>query len=120
MCEHWGSWGTQFSGLSSAIGKQDRVQTKLTFNKPRSHRSVSVEAPAGRSPLAEEGVPEETPDVKTIITEVRFSLRSIDSKIYTLTHRLDRMHDRVDKHEGHIDHLEQRVSACGGCQCLPE
>ena len=42
---------------------------------------------------------EEPLDVKTLLTEVCSSLRSIDTKIDIITYRLDRKSVRVDKHE---------------------
>ena len=94
-----------------AMGQQDCLQYKLSFNKTRPQHSANVESEAGASPVSGSEVTTDPLDAVALLTEVRSGLRSIDSKIDTLTNRLDHMHDRIDKHGGRLDQVEPRISA---------
>ena len=83
------SGGVAFPLISlCTMGKQDRGQPKLAFPKARPQCSASVEAPVDRAELIAGGEDAASLDVRSLLVEVRSSLRSIDSKIDSIMHRL--------------------------------
>ncbi|KAJ1198168.1 hypothetical protein NDU88_002012 [Pleurodeles waltl] len=86
-------------GSLSAMGKHDAKQPKLNFDHKRSTRQVELE----QGPQAAEGrdlaADDHGEDLRTLMLEMRSSLRNIDTKLDNLTSQLDSVKTQVATHE---------------------
>ncbi|KAJ1103825.1 hypothetical protein NDU88_001246 [Pleurodeles waltl] len=81
------------------MGKHDAKQPKLHFEQKRSTRLGELElgppAAEGRDLTAED----QGEDLRTLMLEMRSSLRNIDTKLDNLTSQLDSVKAQVSTHE---------------------
>ncbi|KAJ1177648.1 hypothetical protein NDU88_002900 [Pleurodeles waltl] len=91
------------------MGKNDRGQAKTLLKKKKAMQAPSADVGDG-PPYSAIVEPGSDSDVKMLLNEMWHSLRSIVSKIDTLTARLDKMKDKLEKHDDQLDRGEQRVS----------
>ncbi|KAJ1108173.1 hypothetical protein NDU88_005555 [Pleurodeles waltl] len=94
------------------MGKHDAKQPKLHFEQKRSTRLGELEqgsqAAEGRDLTAED----QGEDLRTLMLEMRSSLRNIDTKLDNLTSQLDSVKAQVSTHETRLDTLEAHQSEC--------
>ncbi|KAJ1191668.1 hypothetical protein NDU88_000984 [Pleurodeles waltl] len=92
------------------MSKTDKNQAKFQLN----HRKLSGPAGDGAEPGSERGpdMPSgEEQDLRQILVAMQHSLTRIDGKIDSLSYRMDRMTECLDKHAERLDQSERWVSA---------
>ncbi|KAJ1131845.1 hypothetical protein NDU88_010177 [Pleurodeles waltl] len=81
------------------MGKHDAIQPKLNFDHKRSTRQGELE----QGPRAAEGrdlaADDQGEDLRTLMLEMRSSLRNIDTKLDNLASQLDSVKTQVATHE---------------------
>ncbi|KAJ1175450.1 hypothetical protein NDU88_000738 [Pleurodeles waltl] len=92
------------------MGKPDKHQDKLVFDKLHALRTVEVGASCKPSPDKGRSDLPEALDFRDLLEEVCNSLKSVDSKIDILMNKLDCRGNCLDKHEECLAQLEQRIS----------
>ncbi|KAJ1118188.1 hypothetical protein NDU88_006383 [Pleurodeles waltl] len=91
------------------MGKTDKNQAKLQFDwrKTSGPAGEGAELEPEKGPDVSSG---EEQDVRQILVVMQHSLTQIDGKIDSLSHRMDRMTERLGKHAEHLDQSDRRVS----------
>ncbi|KAJ1203806.1 hypothetical protein NDU88_007587 [Pleurodeles waltl] len=90
------------------MGKTDKNQAKLQFDRRTSHSPASDRMEAG-SERGPDMPSSEEQDLRQILVAMQHSLTLIDGKIDSLSDPKDRMTERLDKHAEHLDQSERRV-----------
>ncbi|KAJ1113796.1 hypothetical protein NDU88_002037 [Pleurodeles waltl] len=91
------------------IGKEDKNQPKLQFDRRKSDSPMSDGVEPGL--VGGHGVSSgEKQDLRQILVAIQHRLTQIDGKIDSLSYHMDRMTERLDKYAERLDQLERRVS----------
>ncbi|KAJ1108955.1 hypothetical protein NDU88_006325 [Pleurodeles waltl] len=93
------------------MGKADRKQTKLMFDQ---RRQDCMTDPTADNPVQDQAGGESStqePDRQAMFLSFKHSLTAIDTKVYLVTNRFDRLKEKVDRHNEFINKLESHMSA---------
>lgn len=88
------------------MGKADAKQSKLTFEGCRTGRCRDPPHEAGEQATQTDAPEVQDEDIRSLLLEVKSSLKTIDSKIDHLASHLDQVKQRVDSHDTCITQLE--------------
>ncbi|KAJ1166629.1 hypothetical protein NDU88_007028 [Pleurodeles waltl] len=86
-------------GSLSAMGKHDAKQPKLNFDHKRSTRQGELEQGPQAAERLDLGADDQGEDLRTLMLEMRSSLRNIDTKLDNLTSQLDSVKTQMATHE---------------------
>ncbi|KAJ1126494.1 hypothetical protein NDU88_004901 [Pleurodeles waltl] len=86
-------------GFLAAMGKHDAKQPKLNFDHKRSTRQGELEQGPQAAERRDLAADDQGEDLRTLMLEMRSSLRNIDTKLDNLTSQLDSVKTQVATHE---------------------
>ncbi|KAJ1166377.1 hypothetical protein NDU88_006781 [Pleurodeles waltl] len=91
------------------MGKTEKNEAKLQFHRRKSRSPEGDRMEPGPERGADMPNGEEQ-DLRQILVAMQHSLNQIDGKIDSLSYRMDRMTECLDKHAERLSHSERRVS----------
>ncbi|KAJ1107217.1 hypothetical protein NDU88_004610 [Pleurodeles waltl] len=98
------------------MGKHDAKQPKLNFDHKRCTHQGELEQGPQEEERRDLAADDKDEDLRTLMLEMRSSLRNIDTKLDNLTNQLDSVKTQVATHEMRLDTLEARQSECNEFQ----
>ncbi|KAJ1142989.1 hypothetical protein NDU88_009301 [Pleurodeles waltl] len=96
------------------MGKHDAKQPKLNFDHKRSTRQGELVQRPQATEERDLAADDQGEDLRTLMLEMRSSLRNIDTKLDNLASQLDSVKTQVATHETRLDTLETRLVNSGG------
>lgn len=92
------------------MGKPDPKQGKIPLESKRQTRTMEYGTLQGAASSQDNVLEDPEEDMRSILLDVRTSLKTIDSKIDALSSRLEAVKKKVNVHETRLDGLENRLS----------